>query len=64
MFLPFEIIDISHGMTWLENLDLSAVKEGDYFLSALPLKFMELEAAPVRAVLLAFEPDHEGEPKC
>lgn len=44
---------IAHGMVWLENLDLSAAKEGTYFLSALPLKLMELEAAPVRAVLIA-----------
>lgn len=43
---------ISHQIVWLENLDLSAAKEGHYFLSALPVKFMELEAAPVRAVLI------------
>jgi arylformamidase len=41
------------NMCWLENLDLSAVEEGEYELIALPLKFMELEASPVRAVLLA-----------
>ncbi|MFN8659487.1 MAG: cyclase family protein [Candidatus Obscuribacterales bacterium] len=40
------------GMSWLENLDLTRVAEGRYFLVALPLKFMELEASPVRAVLL------------
>lgn len=40
------------GMCWLENLDLSAVTGGDYILIALPLKFSELEASPVRAVLL------------
>lgn len=40
------------GMSWLENLDLTRVTEGRYFLVALPLKFMELEASPVRAVLL------------
>jgi arylformamidase len=44
----------SHGMTWLENLDLTQVKEGEYYLIAFPVKFMELEAAPVRAVLLEF----------
>ena len=42
------------GMTWLENLDLSEVAEGEYFLIAFPIKFMELEASPVRAVLLEF----------
>ena len=41
-----------HGLVWLENLDLRAVEEGEYFLVALPLKFMDLEASPVRAVLL------------
>lgn len=40
------------NMFWLENLDLSMVKAGDYFLVALPLKFTELEASPVRAILL------------
>lgn len=45
------------GLHWLENLDLSNVPvkpEVPYstFLVALPLKFMSLEASPVRAVLL------------
>jgi arylformamidase len=35
----------------LENLVLDAVPEGDYELIALPLKLMEAEASPVRAVL-------------
>lgn len=39
-------------MNWLENLDLTEVEAGNYFLIALPVKFMELEASPVRAVLL------------
>lgn len=39
-------------MVWLENLDLTAVEEGVYELVALPLKLTELEASPVRAVLL------------
>lgn len=41
------------NFVWLENLDLTAVEEGNYFLIAPPLKFVELEASPVRAVLLA-----------
>ncbi|MBU6452484.1 MAG: cyclase family protein [Cyanobacteria bacterium REEB67] len=41
------------NLCWLENLDLSAVEEGEYQLIALPLKFIELEASPVRAILLA-----------
>ncbi len=43
---------IGAGMCWLENLDLTNVSEGNYFLIAPPLKFMELEASPVRAILL------------
>jgi arylformamidase len=42
------------GMVWLENLDLSQVRSGEFFLIAFPIKFMELEASPVRAVLLEF----------
>jgi arylformamidase len=44
---------LKHNLAWLENLDLSQVDAGRYFLIALPIKFMELEASPVRAVLLA-----------
>lgn len=44
---------IKTRMYWLENLDLTHAAEGEYFLIALPLKFMELEASPVRAVLLS-----------
>jgi arylformamidase len=49
---------LSGGLCWLENLDLSAIQiplgttSPSYFLVALPLKLMELEASPVRAVLL------------
>jgi len=48
---------LNAGMAWLENLDLThapASKSGQAqpFLVALPLKLMELEASPVRAVLL------------
>ena len=35
----------------IENLDLSGVQAGEYFLSALPLKMAELDGSPVRAVL-------------
>lgn len=49
---------LAAGMVWLENLDLGAVPlDGpvcaEFFLSALPMRLTELEAAPVRAVLLA-----------
>lgn len=48
---------LAAGMSWLENLDLTAVavqkgQPQETFLVALPLKLMELEASPVRAVLL------------
>ncbi len=39
------------GLRVLENLCLDAVPEGDYELIALPLKLMDCEASPVRAVL-------------
>jgi len=43
---------MKHGFCWLENLDLTNAPEGVYFLSAAPLKLTELEASPVRAVLI------------
>lgn len=36
----------------LEGIDLSSVAPGEYFLIALPLKFVGIEAAPARAILL------------
>jgi arylformamidase len=46
------------GIFWLENLDLTTLimpaTPVEYFLIAAPLKLMELEASPVRAVLLEF----------
>ena len=41
----------SRQLRVLENLVLDAVPEGDYELIALPLKLMEAEASPVRAIL-------------
>ena len=40
----------------LENLLLDAVPEGDYELIALPLKLIDCEASPVRAVLRPWPP--------
>ena len=40
-----------HDMRVLENLVLDNVPEGDYELIALPLKLMQADASPVRAVL-------------
>jgi arylformamidase len=42
-----------HRMAILEGLVLDAVSAGDYELIALPLRLMELDASPVRAVLRA-----------
>ncbi len=39
------------GLRVLENLCLDDVPEGDYELIALPLKLMDADASPVRAVL-------------
>lgn len=43
---------LGDGVSVLENLDLSQVAPGKYFLMALPVKIAGVEAAPVRAVLL------------
>lgn len=40
-----------HGLAILEGLVLDQVPAGNYELIALPLKFMNLDASPVRAVL-------------
>lgn len=42
------------GMRVLENLLLDDVPEGDYELIALPLKLMQADASPVRAILRPF----------
>lgn len=44
---------LRHDMRVLENLLLDNVPAGDYELIALPLKLMQAEASPVRAVLRA-----------
>ena len=43
---------LEEGVAILENLDLSKVAPGKYFLVALPVKIDGADAAPVRAVLL------------
>ena len=49
--LPVHHMLFSANAYILENLDLRRVPTGQYELIALPLKFMALDAAPVRAVL-------------
>ena len=43
------------GIAILENLNLSAVYDGEYELCAFPVKLGGLEAAPCRAILLEME---------
>jgi arylformamidase len=43
---------LGEGVAVLENLDLTNVKPGRYFLLAQPVKIGGMDAAPVRAVLL------------
>ncbi len=40
------------GVVLLENLDLSQVEPGKYFLSAAPLRVKGADGAPVRAILI------------
>ena len=44
---------LAHDLRVLENLVLDDVPPGDYELIALPLKLMQADASPVRAVLRA-----------
>jgi len=44
---------LDHGVCVLENLDLRGVEPAEYLLDALPMKVAGLDAAPVRAVLIA-----------
>jgi len=50
--LPAHRALLSRGVALLEDLDLAAVPDGDYELVALPLKFKDLDASPVRAILI------------
>lgn len=43
---------LGDGVAILENLDLSDVEPGNYFLIAPPIKISGVEAAPARALLL------------
>jgi len=39
------------GVAILENLDLSRIEPGDYELIALPLRIVDGDSSPVRAIL-------------
>ena len=50
--LPVHRTLLSRAVAVLENLDLTQAAPGDYRLVALPLFFKELDASPVRAILI------------
>ena len=50
--LPVHRALLSRNVAVLENLDLSRAAPGTYRLIALPIGFTELDASPVRAVLI------------
>jgi arylformamidase len=50
--LPVHRTLLSRAVAVLENLDLSGAPPGEYRLVALPLSFKELDASPVRAILI------------
>jgi len=54
--LPSHNVIRRRDMRVLENLVLDEVSEGDFELIALPLKLMQADASPVRAVLRALHP--------
>ena len=53
--LPCHALLHQHDMRVLENLVLNDVPPGDYELIALPLKLMQSDASPVRAVLRSLD---------
>ena len=46
---------LENNVVILENIDLSEVKNGWYFIAALPLKLEGVDGAPCRAVLMDTE---------
>ena len=46
------VLLLGAGVILLETLDLAAIRPGDYQLIALPLKLVDLDGAPTRAVLI------------
>ena len=60
--LPVHRTLLGRGVFLLEGLDLSATEPGDYRLIALPMPLADLDAAPVRAVLVR-EPPRSRAPR-
>ena len=50
--LSVHVILLEKGIIPLEGIDLSAVKPGEYVLSAFPINLEGADGSPVRAVLL------------
>ena len=50
--LPAHRALLGRGVALLEDLNLEGVPEGEYQLVALPLRFQDLDASPVRAILI------------
>jgi arylformamidase len=50
--LPVHRVLLGAGVAIVENLLLDEVAPGDYELVALPLRFAEADASPVRAILV------------
>lgn len=49
---PVHVELLSKDIVILEDVNLDQIKDGRYFLSALPLKMAGLDGSPVRAVLM------------
>lgn len=49
---PCHVKLLQHGVVILEGADLHQVPEGEYILHCLPLKIVNGDAAPVRAILI------------
>ncbi|MBK5200045.1 MAG: cyclase family protein [Spirochaetaceae bacterium] len=49
------ILLMNKGIHILEGLRLANIKEGEYFLSALPILIPGVEASPIRAVLIGLK---------
>jgi arylformamidase len=50
--IPIHLALLTRGIIPLESIDLKDVPEGEYFLSALPIKISGSDGSPVRAVLI------------
>ena len=50
---PAHMALLGNGVTILEGLVLESVPEGEYILSALPLKLKDGDGSPVRAILVS-----------